>query len=88
MFATESLLWFAATTIAYRRIRRGDVLEHRQWMIRSYALALFVVTFGILDPLLEGSTLPEDTGEAMALFLSWSLNLAAAELWIRRRPRI
>jgi hypothetical protein len=42
------------------------------------------VTFGILDPLFEGSALPEDTGEAIAVFLSWSLNLAAAELWIRR----
>jgi Predicted membrane protein (DUF2306) len=83
MFATESLLWFAATTIAYRRIRHGEVLEHRAWMIRSYALALFVVTFGILDPLFEGSTLAEDTGEAIAVFLSWSLNLAGAELWIR-----
>jgi uncharacterized membrane protein len=89
MFATESLLWFAATTIAYQRIRRGDVLAHRQWMIRSYALALFVVTFGVLDPLFEASALPENTGEATAVFLSWSLNLAAAELWIRRvRPAI
>jgi uncharacterized membrane protein len=87
MFAAESLLWFAATTIAYRRIRHGEVLEHRRWMIRSYALALFVVTFGVLDPLLEASALPENTGEAIAVFLSWSLNLAAAELWLRRiRP--
>lgn len=43
-------LGLAATTVALRRIRGRDVVEHRRWMGRSYALALVFVTFWLSHP--------------------------------------
>ena len=84
VFAAGSLLWFGTTTVAFVRIRRGRVLAHREWMIRSFSLAFFFVTGSLWMPILAGTALPEAIGYPLALFLSWSLNLVAAELWIRR----
>jgi uncharacterized membrane protein len=84
MFAMTSLLWFATTTLAFLRIRQGNVRQHREWMIRSFALAFFFVTGSLWPPILAATTLPQAIGYPLALFLSWSLNLAAAQWWIRR----
>jgi uncharacterized membrane protein len=83
-FAGVSLLWFATTTVAFLRIRQGDVLAHREWMIRSFSLAFFFVTGSLWPPILAATDLPQAIGYPLALFLSWSLNLVAAEWWIRR----
>jgi uncharacterized membrane protein len=82
-FAGVSLLWFATTTVAFR-VRQGKILEHREWMIRSFSLAFFFVTGSLWPPILAATALPEAIGYPLALFLSWSLNLLAAEWWIRR----
>ena len=88
VFAAGSLLWFGTTTVAFVRIRRARVLAHREWMIRSFSLAFFFVTGSLWMPLLAGTALPEAIGYPLAVFLSWSLNLVAAELWVRRtRPQ-
>jgi hypothetical protein len=83
-FAMASLLWFAATTVAFLRIRQGSVLQHREWMIRSFSLAYFFVTFSLWVPVLAATDLPQAIGYPLAVFLSYSLNLIAAEWWIRR----
>jgi uncharacterized membrane protein len=83
-FGLLSILWFGTTTIAYLRIRARQVKEHREWMIRSFALSLFFVTFSFWVPGLASTSLPEEIGYPLAIFLSWSLNLLLAELWMRR----
>lgn len=82
-FGTLSVLWFATTTIALLRILKRDVAAHREWMIRSFSLSLFFVSFSFWVPGLTGTRLPEAVSYPLAVFLSWSLNLAAAQLWIR-----
>jgi uncharacterized membrane protein len=84
MFATASLLWFATTTVAFLHIRQGRVRQHREWMLRSFSLAFFFVTGSLWPPILAATALPQAIGYPLALFLSWSLNLLAAEWWIRR----
>jgi Predicted membrane protein (DUF2306) len=84
MFATTSLLWFATTTVAFLRIRQGRVRQHREWMIRSFFLAFFFVTGSLWPPILAATPLPQAIGYPLALFLSWSLNLLAAQWWIYR----
>jgi uncharacterized membrane protein len=84
MFAMTSLLWFATTTVGFLRIRQGNIRPHREWMIRSFSLALFFVTGSLWPPILAATPLPQAIGYPLALFLSWSLNLLAAEWWIRR----
>lgn len=82
-FGILAILWFSTTTIAYLRIRRRRIREHREWMIRSYSLSLFFVTFSFWVPGLTESSLLYDVAYPLAVFLSWALNLCIAELWIR-----
>lgn len=83
-FGVLAILWFGTTTIALLRIRKHQVQAHREWMIRSFALSLFFVTFSFWVPGLASTNLPEAFGYPLAVFLSWSLNLLVAEVWIRR----
>ena len=84
IFWTASILWFGTTVLGYRRIRAGQVRAHREWMIRSYALAFFFVTFSLWVPVFASLPVPQELGYPIAVLLSWGLNLIAAELWIRR----
>ena len=79
-----ALLWPATTVIALLRILERDVMRHREWMVRSFSLTLFFVSFSIWVPGLEATALPESISYPLGVFLSWSLNLLAAELWVRR----
>jgi uncharacterized membrane protein YozB (DUF420 family) len=75
------------TIAAYICIRTGAVRRHREWMIRSFALAAFFITLSVWDPLLAALPLPPETAFATAVVLGWLVNLIAAELWIRRSRR-
>jgi len=83
-FGTLAILWFSTTTIAYLRIRHRRIQEHGEWMIRSFALSLFFVTFNFWMAGLASTNLPEAVAYPLGVFLSWFLNLVIAELWIRR----
>jgi uncharacterized membrane protein len=83
-FGTLAVLWFSTTTVAYLRIRNRKIREHQEWMIRSFALSFFFVTFSFWMPGLASTNLPEALSYPLGVFLSWFLNLMIAELWIRR----
>lgn len=58
LFVSIAATWFATTTIGMvRAIARNFVGQH-EWMIRSYALALFFVTFSVWEPALAATSLP------------------------------
>jgi uncharacterized membrane protein len=78
-----SILWFGSTTIAWLCILMRDIAVHREWMIRSFSLSLFFVSFSFWVPGLANTSLPEAISYPLAVFVSWSLNLLVAELWIR-----
>ncbi len=67
-------------------IRRGDVVRHRAWMARAYALALGagtqVVTLGVGAAVFGAGDLTYD----LMLGAGWAINLAVAEYVIRRGP--
>jgi Predicted membrane protein (DUF2306) len=88
IFGMLSILWFGTTTIAFLRILKRDFAAHREWMIRSFSLSLFFVSFSFWAPGLASTDLPKIVSYPLAVFLSWSLNLLVAELWIRHtRPQ-
>jgi uncharacterized membrane protein len=88
IFGMLSILWFGTTTIAFLRILKRDIAAHREWMIRSFSLSLFFVSFSFWVPGLASTSLPKVISYPLAVFLSWSLNLLVAELWIRHtRPQ-
>jgi uncharacterized membrane protein len=84
VFGLLSILWFSTTTLAYLRIRNRQVEAHQEWMIRSFSLSLFFVTFSFWTSGLTSTNLPEAIAYPLGIFLSWSLNLLFAELWILR----
>jgi uncharacterized membrane protein len=89
--------WLLTAGLAVRAIRRGDVAAHRAWMTRNYALTFLAVTARILVPLVllaglaTGAIAPADAPAAVTSLipvgqvLGWMINLALAEVIIRRR---
>jgi len=80
-FGFLAVLWLAATLQAYLKIRAGDQISHRQWMIRSYALTLAAVTLRVYLPLSQIAGVPfADAYQAVA-WVCWVPNLVVAE-WL------
>lgn len=94
-----AILWLVTGALAYRAARRRDYAQHRDWMMRNYALTFLAVTSRVLVPLLLIAQIPFTTGgvgsirdNAPAMIpigqaLGWIINLIAAEILIRRRRR-
>lgn len=85
-FMLLGTLWLATTAAAYRLARGGDIARHRAWMLRSFALSLFFVTFSVWVPAAAAGGLDGDLGYAAAVTASWLPNLVVAEAWLRRTP--
>jgi hypothetical protein len=67
-------------------IRRGDVMGHRAWMTRGYALGLGAGTQVLT--LLAGELIlgpPGELSRALLMGVAWLINLAVAEWAIRKR---
>lgn len=84
-FSILSILWFVFTLNAFRSIKKGNYLKHRNFMIRSYALTLSAISlrlfkFGIVSIF---ELPPMDTYKIISV-LSWTINLIVAELIIRK----
>ena len=79
-----ALPWLISVLMAYRMVRLKRIPQHREWMIRSYALSLFFMTFSFWVDGLASTGLPESVSYPLGVFLGWSLNLLIAETWIRR----
>ena len=84
VFAVISAAWFATATFGFLRVRARQFAQHREWMLRSFSLSFFFVTFSLWVPALAGTPLPQAIAYPLALFLSGVVNLGVAELWIRR----
>jgi uncharacterized membrane protein len=85
-FGILAALWFLTGLQAYRKILRGDVEAHRQWMIRNYALSLAAVTLRQYLPLmLFALHWPFSRAYITVAWLCWVPNLLVAEWMVRRR---
>lgn len=76
----------AAMVLGFTTIRRGDVIRHRAWMMRGYALGLGAGTQVLT--LLAGELIAGPPGEfnrALLMGAAWVINLAVAEWAIRKR---
>lgn len=84
-FVILSLLWWWFTWQAWTTIRRGDIIGHQKFMIRSYALTLSAISLRISQMLLSQHTYLEP--EIIYLIISWTSwvgNLILAEWLIRK----
>jgi Predicted membrane protein (DUF2306) len=73
--------WFLSTMLGYWYIRRRIVKLHRAWMLRSYAVSLFFLTFPIWVPTLQFVTV-DAIAWPVGLLLAATLNMVIAEIYI------
>ncbi|MGO4268383.1 DUF2306 domain-containing protein [Paenibacillus sp. TAF58] len=70
--------------LGFAAIRRGDVIRHRAWMMRGYAIGLGAGTQVLTQ--LAGALIvgpPSEFSGALLMGAGWVINLAVAELAIR-----
>lgn len=87
-FGLLALGVLVTSSLAYFKIRAGEVASHREWMIRSYALIFAAVTLRIWLPLLviafSGQFAP---AYRIVAWLCWVPNLLVVE-WCISRSRV
>jgi len=86
-FGLLALLWITFAALGLRAILRGDIVSHRAWMMRTFAMTYAAVTLRVW--LIALIILLGDFYSAYLLvpFLSWVPNLIVVELILRRRSR-
>ncbi|TXF90330.1 DUF2306 domain-containing protein [Neolewinella aurantiaca] len=85
-FVLQAVLWFWFTYRALRAIRKGRVGEHRDFMLRSFALTLSAISLRLFKWGIVAlfAPPPMDTYRIVA-WAGWLVNLGLAELWIYYR---
>jgi uncharacterized membrane protein len=85
-FLTLGAAWIVTTGLAIRFILRGDVITHRRWMIRSYALTAAAITLRVYLPLSIVFHWPFSIAYPVIAWLCWVPNALAAEVYLRLVP--
>lgn len=85
-FASLGVIWITCTVMAFVRIRQGNRVDHRRWMIRSYALTLAAVTLRLYLPAGFALGIPFEASYPAIAWLAWVPNLIIAEAILSRRP--
>ncbi|HFK1681903.1 DUF2306 domain-containing protein [Bacillus sp. SRB1LM] len=86
-FGLLSVFWLTSAYQALHRVKNKKIKDHRNWMIRNYALTFAAVTLRIWLPLfivLFGIEQFE-LSYAIIAWLAWVPNVIVAELFIRKR---
>lgn len=85
-FGILAVLWFFTGVQAYLAVRRRDIVSHRHWMIRNFALTVAAITLRTYLPLmlflLHWSF---RTSYITVSWLCWVPNLLVAEWMVRRQ---
>jgi uncharacterized membrane protein len=80
-------LWFlTCLVLAVRAIRRDDIVHHRRWMIRAFAIGIGIGTVRIWLALFPLAGLDFASSFGPAFWIGFSLHVLAAELWLRAFP--
>lgn len=83
-FAIPALLWPAFTWLGWRAAVEGRFGDHREWMLRSYALTSTAITLRLMLPASAFLGLEFVGAYRVISWLAWSTNLALFEIHIRR----
>ena len=87
-FGMLAVLWFFTGLQAYRMVRGGNIVAHRQWMVRNFALTLAAVTLRIYMPLMLFVLHWSFRSSYITVsWVCWVPNLLIAEWFLRRRAR-
>lgn len=83
-FAAWAISWAAATAVALNRVLTRRFSEHREWMLRSFALATVFMTFDLSRSAVGSLGLSRTAVYSLGLLLSATVSMLVAELWIQR----
>jgi hypothetical protein len=96
-----AILWLTVTIAGFRMARQHRFVEHRRWMIRSFALTMSVITnrmwavvwFIVLTPQLSttfggSEMLMVQTIAGLSGWLGWVIPLIFAEWWLERSDTV
>lgn len=86
-FGLLALVWLGVNANGLRLAMTGRYAEHRQWMIRSFALTFGAVTLRIYMPAAQVAGLDPMVAYRAIAWLAWVPNLMLAELYVRGLPR-
>ncbi len=84
-FGLMAVCWVTTTLNAYRHIRRGDLIAHRAWMLRSYALTLAAVTLRVYIPLSQIAGIEFEAAYQVISWLCWVPNILVVEWFVLSR---
>ncbi|TMR12980.1 DUF2306 domain-containing protein [Nonomuraea turkmeniaca] len=92
-----ALLWLGCTLAGWRMARQRRFVDHRRWMIRSFALTMSIITNRLwtvvfvitlapqLDQTYNGDqAMVAGTIAGLSAWLGWVLPLMLAEWWLER----
>jgi len=87
-FGLLAILWLFSGARAFTLIRNGRVQEHKEWMMRNYAMAFGAVTLRIYLGLFAANDIPFEAAYPATAWISWVPNLILVEWFlILRRER-
>jgi len=82
-FVLLAVLWMLFTFFALHQARQKQFTQHRNWMIRSYALTLSAISLRLLAYFLPKFLIMDGVTEyTLIAWLSWTVNLLIAEIII------
>ena len=78
--------WIITTAMAVFAIRRRNVIQHREWMLRSYTVTFAFVTFRVfVDVLGKWKILSYDDAGTIMAWACWAVPLILVEPLIQLR---
>jgi uncharacterized membrane protein len=78
--------WLVTTGLAYVAIRRGLILQHQEWMIRSYVVTFGFVTFRALVTALQAAGVGTQVEQiSIAAWFCWAAPLLVTEAILQGR---
>ncbi|WP_314506049.1 DUF2306 domain-containing protein [uncultured Microbacterium sp.] len=81
------LVMIAALVLGFAAVLRRDFATHRAWMMRAYAIGLGAGTQVLTTvPWMIATGGLDTTSKTIAMTAGWVINLAVAEIIIRRSP--
>jgi hypothetical protein len=86
-FGLLAVIWMLVNAQGLRLAMTGRYAEHREWMIRSFAMTFAAVTLRIYMPLAAVAHLDQLAAYRAIAWLAWIPNLMLAELYLRGLPR-
>jgi hypothetical protein len=76
--------WVITTGMAFIAIRRKNLLQHKQWMVRSYVVTFAFVSFRLMSDLLSPLQLMDGTAlDTTLAWACWAIPLLVTEVAIQ-----